>query len=182
LARFRGRTAAHPGGVLEAVAHGLRTLPRVRLERLPRMADFALWSTACETAFWPVGTFWRAYDANRRAAIENVIEADLVAARVREIMASRTRWIGNASDLLRAGADVPGNDLPRWSAGWPKSPRVLAGRLRRAQTPLRALGIEIAFGREGRAGTRIIRMSASRENQPPKTVSTVGTVDDAPPT
>jgi hypothetical protein len=39
------------------------------------MADSALWSTACETAFWPVGTFWRAYDANRRAAIESVVEA-----------------------------------------------------------------------------------------------------------
>jgi hypothetical protein len=50
-------------------------------------------------------------------------------------------------------------------AGWPKSPRVLAGRLRRAQTSLRTLGIEIAFGREGRAGTRIIRISASHETR-----------------
>ena len=40
------------GALLDAVAHGLRTLPRVRLERLPRMADFAIWATACETAFW----------------------------------------------------------------------------------------------------------------------------------
>jgi hypothetical protein len=182
---WRDFEAAQPlilGALLEAVAHGLRTLPGVRLERLPRMADFALWSTACETAFWPVGTFSRAYDANRSAAIESVVEADVVAARVREIMASRTRWIGNASDLLRAGADAPRSELPRWSAGWPKSARALAGRLGRAQTSLRTLGIEIAFGREGRAGTRIIRMSASRENQPRETVSTVGTViDDAPP-
>ena len=55
------------------------------------MADFALWATACETAFWPAGTFLRAYEANRRAAIENVIEADPVAARVRDIMAKRSR-------------------------------------------------------------------------------------------
>jgi hypothetical protein len=86
------------GALLEAAAHGLRTLPGVRLERLPRMADFALWSTACETAFWPVGTFWRAYDANRRAAIESVVEADVVAARVREIMAQlqHNMWVTNA--------------------------------------------------------------------------------------
>jgi hypothetical protein len=44
------------------------------------MADFALWSTSCETALWPAGTFLRAYDANRRA-LEDVIEADPVAAR-----------------------------------------------------------------------------------------------------
>jgi hypothetical protein len=117
------------------------------------MADFALWSTACETAFWPAGTFLRAYEANCRAAIESVVEADPVAARVREIMAWRTSWTGNASDLLRAGADASADDGWAGRAGWPKTPRALAGRLRRAQTSLRALGIEIAFSREGRTGS-----------------------------
>jgi hypothetical protein len=152
------------GALLEAASHGLRRLPEVRLKRLPRMADFALWATACETAFWPAGTFLRAYNANRRAAIESVIEADPVAARVRDIMAKQTTWTGNASDLLRIGADASRDNGSRRSAGWPKSPRALAGRLRRVQTSLRSLGIEIAFSREGRAGTRIIRMSAFRQS------------------
>jgi hypothetical protein len=52
---------------LDAVVHGLRSLDRVELDRLPRMADFALWATACETALWPAGTFVRAYAANRRS-------------------------------------------------------------------------------------------------------------------
>jgi hypothetical protein len=56
-----------------------------------------------------------------------------------------------------------------------------AGRLRRAQTSLRALGIEIAFSREGRGGTRIIRMSASHAKRNGKTVSTVSTVSDHDP-
>jgi hypothetical protein len=66
-------------------------------------------------------------------------------------------------------------------SAWPKSPRALAGRLRRAQTPLRALGIEIAFSREGRGGARIIRMSASHAKRNGKTVSTVSTVSDDDP-
>ena len=41
------------GALLDAVVEGLRRLPETRLERLPRMADFALWATACETALWP---------------------------------------------------------------------------------------------------------------------------------
>ena len=52
-----------------------------------------------------------------------------------------------------------------------------AGRLRRAQTSLRALGIEIEFSREGRGGTRIIRMSASHAKRNGKTVSTVSDHD-----
>ena len=39
------------------------------------LADFALWTSACEPALWPAGTFARAYAANRRAAIESIIEA-----------------------------------------------------------------------------------------------------------
>ena len=73
--------------------------PAFALDRLPRMADFALWATACETALWPAGTFARAYAANRRAAIEDVIEADPVAACVREIMAERSSWTGSAADF-----------------------------------------------------------------------------------
>src|SRR2546422_10439408 len=53
-----------------------------------------------------------------------------------------------------------------------------AGRLRRAQTFLRTLGIEMIFGREGRAGTRTIRISSAFENRraAASTVCTVGTV------
>jgi hypothetical protein len=50
------------------------------------MADFACWVAACETALWPAGTFARAYAANRKVAIEDAIDADPVAACVRELM------------------------------------------------------------------------------------------------
>jgi hypothetical protein len=160
------------GALLDAVSHGLRTLPRVRIDRLPRMADFALWATACETALWPAGAFARAYTANRRAAIEDAIDADPVAACVREIMAERSSWTGRAADLLRVGTNRSSDGTSRDRTAWPKNPRALAGRVRRAQTFLRVLGIDIAFGREGRAGSRIITMRTTLEN----TASTVCTV------
>jgi hypothetical protein len=144
-------------------------LPRVRLQWLPRMADFALWVAACESAFRPAGSFQTAYSNTRRDAIENIIDADQVATCVRAIMADRSQWTGSASDLLQVGTNRP---------GWPKSPRALAGRLRRAQTFLRTLGIEIVFGREGRLGTRTIRITAMGENRTHNTVSTVSRVSD----
>jgi hypothetical protein len=162
------------GSLLDAAAHGLRNVAGIHLEELPRMADFALWATACETAFWPAGTFTQAYQANRGGAIEDLIDADPVAARVREIMTNRSAWTGSASDLLRAGADLAGHGLPSGAAAWPNNPRALAGRLRRAQPFLRALGIHIAFSRQGRAGTRMIRIRTRPEN----TVSTVSSVGD----
>jgi hypothetical protein len=127
------------------------------------MADFAHWISACETALWPAGTFVRAYAANRRAAIESVVDGDPVASRVREILTDQQIWTGTAAELLRYGVARIGDDGWRSGSGWPKNPRALAGRLRRAQPGLRSLGIDIVFSRQGRAGTRVITMSWSIE-------------------
>jgi hypothetical protein len=90
-------------------------------------------------------------------------------------MAECDRWTGTASDLLCAANDLANDDGSKRNAGWPKNPGALAGRLRRAQTFLRMLGIEIAFSREGRAGTRTIRISSSVDNHA-TTVSAVSPV------
>jgi hypothetical protein len=166
------------GALLDGAVQGLRRLPHIRPKKLPRMADFALWGSACETAFWPPGTFLRAYNANRQAAIDRVIEADPVANFVREIMVERSTWAGRASDLLRAHASAAVKTLDR-TAGWPRNPRALAGRLRRFQTSLRTIGIEVAFGREGRVGSRIIRMTSVTASRQPSTATTAGNGRDA---
>jgi hypothetical protein len=163
------------GALLDAAVCGLQALPEVRLSTLPRMADFALWATACGTALWPAGTFAHAYDANRKAAVEGLIETDPVAVCVRRIVAECGSWAGTASDLLRLAAYLAGDDISKKGADWPKHPGALAGRLRRVQTFLRMLGIEISFSREGRAGTRMIRISSGVENRA-TSVSTVSAV------
>jgi hypothetical protein len=65
-----------------------------------------------------------AYKANRRSAIEDVVEADPVAARIRDIMAERTMWSGDASDLLlmRVAADPSRDDASRTGVEWPNLP------------------------------------------------------------
>jgi hypothetical protein len=155
------------GVLLDAVVEGLKRLHGTHLPKLPRMADFALWATACETALWPAGTFWAAYCGNRDEAVEGVIEADPIAAAVRALMAARTEWTGTASELLGALAEMAGERVAK-AKTWPDSPRALAGRLRRAATFLRKIGIEIGFEREGRARTRTIRITAASSGPAPE--------------
>ena len=92
-------------------------------------------------AFRPAGTFETAYSNNRRDAVENIVDADPVAARVREIMADRAQWTGSASDLLQAGIQVAGNPMVAGPA--------LAGQ----RTPARSLagcgGHRPRFARSG---------------------------------
>lgn len=156
------------GVLLDAVAKGLAELPRTKLDKLPRMADFARWATACETALWSSGTFWSAYCGNRDEAVDGVIDADPIAAAVRALMQARTEWTGTASDLLGALAEMAGERVAK-SKTWPDSPRALAGRLRRAATFLRKVGIDIGFEREGRARTRMIRITTTGQPAAPET-------------
>jgi hypothetical protein len=158
--------AARPqllGVLLDAVCHGLKRLPDTHLDNLPRMADFALWATACETALWPAGTFVAAYAGNRDEAIDGVIEADPIGSAIRSMMNMRTEWTGTASDLLGA-LDREVVEKVRKSKAWPSSARALSGRVRRAATFLRKIGIDIAFEREGRARTRTIRITRKPED------------------
>jgi hypothetical protein len=156
------------GVLLDAVANGLAMLPKTRLDKLPRMADFALWATACETALWPMGTFWSAYCGNRDEAVDGVIDADPIAAAVRTVMTTRTEWTGIASELLGALAEAAGERVAK-AKTWPDTPRALAGRLRRAATFLRKICIDIGFEREGRARTRMIRIVTTANPASPET-------------
>jgi hypothetical protein len=168
------------GVLLDAVAKGLAELPRTKLDKLPRMADFALWATACETALWPQGTFWSAYCGNRDEAVEGVIDADPIAAAVRAVMTTRTEWTGTASELLGALAEMVGERVAK-SKTWPDSPRALAGRLRRAATFLRKVGIDIGFEREGRARTRMIRITTTGKPTSPETQGAQPSASSTPP-
>jgi hypothetical protein len=168
------------GVLLDAVAKGLAELPRTKLDKLPRMADFALWATACETALWPQGTFWSAYCGNRDDAVEGVIDADAIAAAVRAVMTARTEWTGTASELLGALAEMVGERVAK-SRTWPDSPRALAGRLRRAATFLRKIGIDVGFEREGRARTRMIRITTTGKSASPETQAAQPSASSIPP-
>jgi hypothetical protein len=156
------------GVLLDAIVEGLRRLPETHLPKLPRMADFALWVTACESSLWPEGSFWSAYCGNRDEAVEGVIDADPIAIGVRSMMAGLPEWKGTAADLLVSLSGAMGERVAK-SKTWPDTPRALSGRLRRAATFLRKIGLEINFQRKGQAGHRIIHIAMAQPFAAPET-------------
>lgn len=149
------------GLLLDALSQGLRMLPMTRPTAIPRMADFAIWATACETAFWPAGTFATAYADNRAAAVEKLIEADPVASAVHVLMANRKTWNGTATKLFVTLAPT----FAHKKGNIPASPRDLGAKLRKAATPLSNVGITIDFDIQGHNRDRIIKLYAERRSQ-----------------
>jgi hypothetical protein len=134
------------GALLDAVAHGLKSLSSVTLDRKPRMADFARWVVACEGALpWPGGAFMRAYDENRTEAVAAILESDSVAMAVRLLLAKVGCWKGTSGDLLKA-LNGEATDEARQAKDWPKTPRGMSGALTRAAPGLRKLGYSVELG------------------------------------
>ena len=150
---WRAFKAAQPGilgAVFNALSAALANVHGVKLPELPRMADFATWIVAAEPALpWEPGTFLDVYSRNRAAVVEHSLEGDVVAVAVRLLMADREEaWEGAPSGLLEAlEALVP--ESTKRSKAWPKAANSLSNRLRRAATFLRAIGIEIEWGKSG---------------------------------
>jgi hypothetical protein len=157
---FEAERPAILGALLDAVSKGLERLPHTKLDRLPRMADFALWASACEAALWPEGAFMEAYAGNRAIAVDGVIDADPVASAVRSFARSHSGWEGTAAELLTALEREVGEKVAK-ARTWPGAANALSGRLRRAAASLRKVGVEVTFDRaENRARSRTIRVTS----------------------
>lgn len=145
------------GALFDAVSYALAAVDGVRLEGMPRMADFAVWVTAAERALeWSPGAFMQAYSGNRSEATEQALEADVVAVAVREFMQDRGEWSGTAGELWEALNDLVDEDI-RHTRVWPGAPNALSARLKRLAPALRGIGIE--YGEDRSKATRQKRLT-----------------------
>jgi hypothetical protein len=146
--------AEHPdilGALLNAVATGLQRDGTIKHpSNLPRMADFAMWGMACETAFWPDGTLLTAYEQNRELSADVMIDGDLVARSVSLLVEQQTNesWTGTSSELLPLLAVIVGQEESR-SDKWPKDATRLSTALMRVSPVLRKRGLEVKRSRVG---------------------------------
>jgi hypothetical protein len=101
-----------------------------------------------------------AYVQQRGRVTEDVLEADGVAATVRELVG----WRGAASDLLKH-ITPEGSRPPR---DWPTNPRALVARLKRLVPALGQVGTQIIFHPERSNKGRLISIGKlpSRQSQP----------------
>jgi hypothetical protein len=150
------------GVVLDAISYALRNLENVRLERLPRLADFAAWVEAAAPALgWPPGAFLSAYSENRATANDVTLGASPVAEAVRALPSDFTGTATELLALLNGGLDDNIRDR-----AWPRSPQGLSNALRRVSANLAAVGICVTFGRE--PGRRLIKITRAPAPSPAK--------------
>jgi hypothetical protein len=143
------------GGVLDAVAGGLRELPSVHLNELPRMADYAEWGEAVGRSLgWSVETFLSAYDDNRKAAADPLLEGSTVAILLLALARQGVNWSGTTHELYNK---VIAATKAKLGPDWPKNFSTFGAELRRVAPQLRLHGIAVNF--ERKRGRSVVTLS-----------------------
>lgn len=162
--RFEDALPGILGGLCDALACALQNQGKVVLARKPRMADFALWVTAAESALgWKPGTFMESYASNLDAGVEVALEASPFGEALLKFITEphHTTWTGTASDLLDE-LEKKVHERALKSQAWPKSGKGAASALRRLAPLFRRMGIVIdQTHREAGTGRRMVMVDSS---------------------
>jgi len=134
------------GALFDVVAAGLGQQASVRLDKLPRMADFARWGVATEQALGgEEGSFLKAYQSSQDEAVETALEAYPIAAILLDFAKGYTvedPWEGTPTDLFDALNDKVGDEIKR-ARDWPKAPNRLMEQLGRLAPSLQEVGVHV---------------------------------------
>jgi len=160
-------------GFLSAVSSALSQIDNVKLDCLPRMADFAIWATAAESGLGlKKGTFLSVYMKNRNEAHDIVLEGSKIADTVKLFAEKTGDFDGTMKEFLQE-LNKLANEETKKDKEYPKTERALRSKLSRIMPNLRAIGINILFPPRTNKGSRIVlentRMQPSQPSQPSST-------------
>jgi energy-coupling factor transporter ATP-binding protein EcfA2 len=137
------------GVIFDAVSWALQAYPKTPAPPV-RMSDAARFMEAAAESFgWEQGTYAELLKWNRNQANEAVIEADVFASALVNLLAEKSgEWRGSTSELLEAlTARVP--EKVRRAPFWPITTAATTAALSRVKDALESVGYTFERGREG---------------------------------
>ncbi|MEF9884373.1 hypothetical protein [Streptomyces sp. P9-A4] len=160
------------GALFDLLASVLAALPNVRLDSLPRMADFARVLAAVDQVMeWNTLDDYLAASAN---VAGDALEGDPFGSAVVALVEQCGTWTGTAAQLLEH-VQPPGGIRP---PTWPKDATRASGKVKRIAPLLRSVGITVDDTQRSRDRHRHKLLVLARTDLPKETASAAS----APPT
>jgi hypothetical protein len=155
------------GGIFNTLSKAMALYPKVKLEKLYRMADFTRWGYAIAEAL-EEGTgekFLKAYTENIERQNEEALNSNPLAVTIISFMKDKTEWEGTAANLLSLIKDVALREqIDTKSKSFPQAPNYLTRYLNRLKTNLKDAGILYDHGYDKRKNVTHITLSRISEN------------------
>lgn len=163
-AQFNANKPMLFGALLDAIVGTLKHLPQVKLDRMPRMADFA--RIACAYAEYTGVGSERMLDiimSHTARQTQEVLDADPVATAIRDFIQKRGLWTGTAAELL--GLITPASKPDNW----PKQANALSRKINVLHATLNEVGISIRKHKFN--GEKVMTLESSAESSPQSSLS-----------
>ena len=134
------------GYIFDILSQVLNRIGEVKLDELPRMADFAEMGELISRCIgYPAGQFTEAYKRNIGQTNEEAINSNLVASAIILLMNKQKICSGKAGELLSLFNDLGSKNQEfqnlisnRW---WPKTPKAFSNRITEIEPNLKDVGI-----------------------------------------
>ena len=160
------------GGIFKVLQKAMNIYPSVKLDKLPRLADFAKWGYAIAEAIEEGNgkKFLQAYERNRLVFNDEVIQTHPVSAVITMFMQSKKEWHGPIATLLSELDRIAANQrIDMLDKRYPKSSSSLSRRLKEVQSNLKDIGITFNIKNVGQH-KKITLINRAASTTPIKTV------------
>jgi len=157
-AQYETATPQLLGLLLDAVSAALKNWSETKLDRSPRMADFARWIVSAEKGGmlpWEPGEFLSTYRDAQAGMAAQTVESDRLAQAIIAMIAEQSgqTWFGTATALADKLRPYVLDPDPKRDA-WLHNPRALGNRLRRVAPDLRTQNVYMDHDTVGHSKTR----------------------------
>lgn len=149
--RYDGALPEILGGMLDALSRAMAIYPTVKLETLPRMADFTRWGYAiAESLGYDGNLFLESYHKNMDLQNDEVIQSNTLAQAVMALMKDKEKWDGTIKEAWTELNNLA--DPQKTDSTFPKTERTLRKHLERIKANLMDLGINYSIGPRSEKG------------------------------
>jgi hypothetical protein len=143
---FEQNKAGILGGIFNTLSRAMAIYPKVKLQYLPRMADFAKWGYAIGEALKRGGgdDFLKSYADNISKQNEEIILSNTLIIAILKEMNEKDLWEGTIKTVYERLVEIAAPD--KHDPTFPKTERKLRTHLERAKTTLAQQGIHFTIG------------------------------------
>ena len=174
-------------GLLDSLVTALQNIEKTELTHYPRMADFAQWAAAAESAFgFSKGSFIKAFEENQNSGNYIALEGSPFAETIQKFAADKDYWKhnpkfeGNLQNFLDVLEKYTTDEIKK-SKLYPKTPRGVRSKLERINPNLRAIGINIELPpRTEQVQMIVLEQRVFQPSEPSGTSESPQTQDEKP--
>jgi len=150
------------GGIFDTIVKAMAIYPNVKIDKLPRLADFAKWGYAIAVALGQSGEqFLEDFTRNVKHQNENVAEKNVLCQSIISLMEGQSSHLGAVSEVHKELKNIVGEDAK--DETFPKLPHNMRSQMDLLRSTLLEHGITYHYFDRQKTGVKILISNSAEQ-------------------